>query len=96
MNTINKKSRILLPTEQFLILFKDDAEATKIEASHFLSMHAASINAQGTGINWFKGPIYDIWQHMVVLTSSPALGVSADVAEITSFGFQSYKLTVIL
>ena len=80
-----------------LFLLKDDAEATRAEAFHFLEMHAASWSPVTTmGINWFKGPIYDIWNHMVVLTSQPALGVSADVAEMTSFGFQSYKLTVIL
>ena len=64
----------------------DDAEATKAEAFNFLNHHATSWSSDQIGINWFKGPIYEIWQHMVI-----------DIApQMTSFGFQNCKLMFII
>ena len=69
---------------------KADAEAANAESFHFLTHHASSWSPDGIGINWFKGPIYDIWNHLVVATN-----VIPGVTEMTSFGFQSdmYQLS---
>ena len=65
------------------------------EASNYLNHYAVSWSPDGIGINWFKGPIYDIWNMMADIGSRNAAMADTMVSNMTSLGFQYCELLMI-
>ena len=91
-----KNLRNTLAYRDYVFYLKDKAEMMKAESFNYLNHFAASWSPDGIGINWLKGPIYDIWNVMTDISLSHAVLSDTMVPYMTSLGFQYFKLLMII